>query len=129
MADESNIIDENIDVRNEDITEDIEEGQTEVSADGGRDYLEETSAEMAAPVDNRDIGRDVEATAEGGRGWGYTAIALSIISLFILPVLFGAAGIVLGFVARRRGAEGLGATAIGIGAVAIIIGLFILPFV
>jgi hypothetical protein len=35
---------------------------------------------------------------------------------------------VLGFVARRRGAEGLGAWAIGIGAISIILGMFILPF-
>jgi hypothetical protein len=59
---------------------------------------------------------------------GTLALALAILSLFVLPILFGAAGIVLGFVARRRGAIGLGAWAIGIGAVSIVIGIFILPF-
>lgn len=94
---------------------------------------EETAAEIAAPVPlNR--GRDRQDTdqttdrAAGGAGLGTLALALSILSLFVLPILFGAAGIVLGFVARRRGAEGLGAWAIGIGAVSIIIGIFILPF-
>jgi hypothetical protein len=59
---------------------------------------------------------------------GYAAIALSILSLFVMPILFGAVGIVLGFMARRRGAEGLGAWAIGIGAISLVIGIFILPF-
>ena len=40
----------------------------------------------------------------------------------------GAAGIIIGFIARRRGATGLGAWAIGIGAVSIIVGIFILQF-
>ncbi|MEG9297268.1 DUF4190 domain-containing protein [Mangrovibacillus sp. Mu-81] len=93
-------------------------------------FSEETAAEIAAPVN---ISRDFEDDTEeekttSGRVLGYSALALSILSLFILPVIMGAAGIVLGFVARRRGAETLGAWAIGIGAVSIIIGLFVLPF-
>ena len=93
-------------------------------------YREETAAEIAAPVS---FGRrrgydDLRERAEGGSGTGFAALALSIVSLFVMPILFGAVGIVLGFIARRRGAEGLGAWAIGIGAVSIIIGIFILPF-
>lgn len=98
-------------------------------------YLEETSAEMAAPVP---LGRGLyagnetntgnETNAGAGRGIGFAAIILSILSLFVSPILFGAAGIVLGFIARRRGAQGLGSWAIGIGAVSIILGMFILPF-
>ncbi len=100
-----------------------------------RKQQEETAAEIAAPVPvvrNSQQGQNTNATGgaavTGGTGLGTVAIALSILSLFVLPILFGAAGIVLGFVARRRGAEGLGAWAIGIGAVSIIIGIFILPF-
>jgi hypothetical protein len=94
------------------------------------EYNEESAAEIAAPVplvrgrdqvDNRE-------RAAGGTGMGTLALALSILSLFVLPILFGAAGIVLGFVARSRGATGLGAWAIGIGALSIIVGIFILPF-
>lgn len=94
------------------------------------EFREETAAEIAAPVPivRRRGYDDIRGRTEGGTGTGYVALALSILSLFVFPILFGAAGIVLGFVARRRGAEGLGAWAIGIGAVSIIIGIFILPF-
>ncbi|MED4204429.1 hypothetical protein P4634_10595 [Neobacillus mesonae] len=95
-----------------------------------RTYQEETAAEIAAPVPViRDRARDDNRErAAGGAGLGTVALALSILSLFVLPILFGAAGIVLGIIARNRGANSLGAWAIGIGAVSIIIGIFILPF-
>ena len=92
------------------------------------EYREETAAEIAAPVPViRRRGRD-DLRAEGGTSTGFVALALAILSLFVMPILLGAAGIVLGFIARRRGAEGLGAWAIGIGAVSMIIGIFIIPF-
>jgi hypothetical protein len=95
-------------------------------------YKEETAAEIAAPVplirkkEQGQSGQQQKAAA--GTGIGTLALALSILSLFVLPILFGAAGIVLGFVAKRRGASGLGTWAIGIGAISIVIGIFILPF-
>lgn len=98
------------------------------------DYQTETAAEVAAPVN---MGRSYQAAdteanqgerAGEGRGIGFLALALSIISLFILPVILGAAGIIVGFIARRRGARGTGAWAIGIGVVSIILGIFIMPF-
>ncbi|WML25569.1 DUF4190 domain-containing protein [Neobacillus sp. OS1-33] len=93
-------------------------------------YKEETAAEIAAPVPliRRREQSDEREKAAGGTGLGTLALVLSILSLFVMPILFGAAGIVLGFVARRRGANGLGAWAIGIGAISIVIGIFILPF-
>lgn len=99
--------------------------------EGNADYREETAAEIAAPVRlGRDRAQENNYTeaATGGRGIGIAALVLSILSLFVMPILFGAAGIVLGFIARRRGAEGLGNWAIGLGAVSIIVGLFIVPF-
>ncbi|MEH7443081.1 DUF4190 domain-containing protein [Bacillus sp. JJ1122] len=89
-------------------------------------YREETAAEIAAPAPLVRRGSD-EETETGGRGLAYSALALSILSLFILPVLFGAAGIILGFMARRRGSA-IGSWAIGIGVISILIGIFILPF-
>ncbi|MEW8987757.1 MAG: DUF4190 domain-containing protein, partial [Bacillus sp. (in: firmicutes)] len=70
----------------------------------------------------------VGETMKSGTGIGFAAIIVSILSLFVAPILFGAVGIVLGFIARRRGATGLGSWAIGIGAISIIVGMFILPF-
>lgn len=107
----------------EDIPEDSEDSSS---------YREETAAEIAAPVS---LGRrrsfdDLKGRAKGGAGTGtgYLALALSILSLFVMPILFGAAGIVLGFIARAKGADGIGAWAIGIGIVSIILGIFIIPF-
>ncbi|MGE6259028.1 hypothetical protein ACQKCU_14150 [Heyndrickxia sporothermodurans] len=96
-----------------------------------RDYHEETAAEIAAPVSldrERDEDRDPEHAHVSGKVIGWSALVLSVLSLFFLPVLLGAAGIILGFVARRRNAETLGAWSIGIGVVSIIIGIFVLPF-
>ncbi|MBW3114314.1 MULTISPECIES: DUF4190 domain-containing protein [Bacillaceae] len=120
---ELNSVDRNL----QDIDVYYDNPETDVDRD---DYREETAAEIAAPMNvSRDFENDaVEDTTTSGRVLGYSALALSILSLFILPVIMGAAGIVLGFVARRRGAEMLGAWAIGIGAVSIIVGLFVLPF-
>ncbi|MDQ0231625.1 DUF4190 domain-containing protein [Metabacillus malikii] len=95
----------------------------------------ESAAEIAAPVNlRREVIRNKsdsnmgESTATEGKGIGFLALALSIISLFILPVILGAAGVIVGFIARRRGATGTGAWAIGIGIVSIILGMFIMPF-
>ncbi|WGG44246.1 DUF4190 domain-containing protein [Rossellomorea sp. DA94] len=120
---ELNSVDRNL----QDIDVYYDNPETDVSRD---DYREETAAEIAAPMNvSRDFEDDTaEDATTSGRVLGYSALALSILSLFILPVIMGAAGIVLGFVARRRGAEMLGAWAIGIGAVSIIVGLFVLPF-
>lgn len=119
-----------------DLRKDVEARDYRPSADVDNDvpndpsgYGEETAAEIAAPVSfERNRTADNRQAALAGSGIGYLALALSIISLFVMPVLLGAAGIIVGFFARRRGAEGLGAWAIGIGAVSMIIGLFITPF-
>jgi len=100
--------------------------------DNHHDFHEETAAEIATPVnmnhyeDTDENHRDDVNT--GGRVIGWAALALSIISLFVLPVILGAAAVILGFVARHKGAGTLGAWSIGIGVVSIIIGIFVLPF-
>lgn len=101
------------------------------------DFSEETAAEVAPGIgylgrgESADRPRTFDRPTEegtGGRVMGAIALALSILSLFYSPVLFGAAGIIIGFMARRRGANGLGNWAMGIGVVSLIIGLFIAPF-
>ena len=46
----------------------------------------------------------------------------------MLPVLLGACGIIVGYIARRRGAGALGGWAMGIGIVSLVLGIFITPF-
>ncbi|MFS0655297.1 cell division protein CrgA [Bacillus sp. 179-C3.3 HS] len=104
---------------------------TNFSNDDG--YLEETAAEIAEPYqasrDREDRrGRDRVGDESGSKGLGYTALAIAIISLFVFPVLLGVTAIVVGYMARRKGAQGLGAWSIGIGIVSVILGIFITPF-
>lgn len=95
------------------------------------DRDEETAAELTADdMDTRinevDDG-DNDLNVNSPLGW--TAIALSIISFFWLPIILGAAGIIVGFMARNRGSTMLGYTAIAAGVLSIIISLFARPFV
>lgn len=105
----------------------VEEHSQEMIADREESYHEEAAAEIAAPVTPAFRRRSAKESTTEGRGLAYSALALSILSLFILPVLLGAAGIVLGFIARRRGSA-IGNWAIGIGTIAILVGILILPF-
>ncbi|WP_222599148.1 DUF4190 domain-containing protein [Aquibacillus kalidii] len=70
-----------------------------------------------------------EMKSEVKTGFGWLAVILSLLSFFVWPVIMGAAGIIFGFVAKRRGADTLGNTAIIAGAISIIITMFIAPFV
>ncbi|NEU30719.1 DUF4190 domain-containing protein [bacterium LRH843] len=93
------------------------------------DFREETAAEFAArPNDAIRGDRDVDRDVTSGRGIGTFALVLSILSLFFLPVLLGAAGIIVGFISRANGAKALGNWAIGIGVISIIMTLFFSPF-
>jgi len=98
------------------------------------EYREETAADFAAPKPRSNRARQtnepyaIAGDETGGRGLGITALIVSILSLFIWPVLMGIAGIIIGFIARGKGAKSLGTWAIIIGALSIVIGIFILPF-
>ncbi|WP_085523349.1 hypothetical protein [Tuberibacillus sp. Marseille-P3662] len=99
------------------------------TTDGEEKYLEETAAEPAGDerlMNHKAVGPTNMDQAEG-TGMGWLALALSIVALFFLPVIMGAAGIIIGFIARRQGAGALGGWAIGIGAAAILITLFAAP--
>jgi len=91
---------------------------------------EETAAELTAQdiddsvTDDEDADFDIQVNSVVG----WVAIALSVISFFWLPILFGAAGIITGFMARNRNANVLGNIAIAGGAIAIILSLFVTPF-
>lgn len=91
---------------------------------------EEYAAEITANDYNKDLNEEgLENEAETNTAYGWIGIALSIIAFFMWPIIMGGAGIILGFVSRSRGADTLGNIAIVAGATAIVITLFILPFV
>lgn len=70
--------------------------------------------------------RDVEDQVGSIPGW--IGLALSVLSFFMMPIILGGAAIIVGFIARNRGAVWLGNTAIAIGVISIIVRLFFLPF-
>ena len=75
---------------------------------GTEGFQEETAAEIAPPISGYQQGTGTREDSEmkaGSTGMGLMAIALSILSLFVFPVLLGITGMVLGFIARSRGAE------------------------
>src|SRR5699024_7698649 len=79
---------------------------------GSRD--EETASELAADNITED-NDDRDAGIQTNNAVGWVALALAIISFFIMPIVLGVAAIIVGFVARARHAEWLGNTAIAIG--------------
>lgn len=100
------------------------------------DYSEET-AEEAAPLDGIDQDRDrsrIDHDDRGsdwtshGVGYGILSLVLSIVAFFFLPVVMGAAGIIIGFIARSKGAGAWGGWGIGVGIAALVFRLFAAPF-
>lgn len=110
-----------------------EDAEYEDPAKQNRAYREETAAEVAPNMGR--VHRDdqvqrverMEEKEEGSTGLGWTALVLSIISLFVFPVLLGTVGIITGFMAFRRNSRALGAWAMIIGAFSILISLFLAP--
>lgn len=99
------------------------------TADSKRDD-EEFAAEMTADDVGDTIRNDENSEgAQANSAFGWVALALSIISFFVMPIILGGAGIIVGFISRNRDAETLGNTAIIAGAASILITLFVLPYV
>lgn len=57
----------------------------------------------------------------------YASIILGILAFFTAPVIFGAAAIILGFLARRSKEAKAGGIGIAIGLIAMLLGLIIYP--
>ena len=66
---------------------------------------------------------------EVSHAYGWVALVLSILSFFMFPIFLGAAGIVVGFMARNRHSEWLGNIAIAAGIISIILSFFLIPYV
>src|SRR5699024_12254522 len=90
------------------------------------DYQTEAANEMTE-ADLDTVNEDSEHDPDISSVYGWIDIALSVIAFFVAPILFEAAGIIVGFVSRVIGARGLGSNALGIGIVAPIVGFLLVP--
>ena len=108
------------------IENDLDQHQNAFS-DVGRD--EETASEITG-FDNDILDRDddIDVDNQVGNIPGWIGLALAVLSFFMMPIIFGAAAIIVGFFARSRDANWLGNTAIVLGAISIIVRLFFIPF-
>jgi len=96
----------------------------------GADFAYGLPTAPVQPAATRHDVRDVESevnkqTASYPLGW--VALIFAIASWFVWPMLLGATAAVLGYMAYRRGARGLGGWAIAIGLVAVALNLVIVP--
>lgn len=92
-------------------------------------YHEEIAAEMIrTPYRRYEEGANKRKKGNMSRVIGFTALFLSVLSFFIAPFVCGIFAIVLGFIAQRKGEISIGAWAIGISALSIILAIFIIPF-
>jgi hypothetical protein len=87
---------------------------------------EEYATELAEPMGQLS---EFDGIAEPiNRTWGWSALVVSILSLFILPVIFGSAGVVLGIIAYFRGNRMLGGWSIAISFISIFTSLVLVPY-
>src|SRR5690625_2243116 len=91
-------------------------------------FHEETSTELMDDNVNFNTREDDNDQFATGSVMGWIGIALSVLSFFMIPILFAGAGIILGIIARMREANTLGYTAIAVGVVSLIVRLFFAPF-
>jgi hypothetical protein len=91
---------------------------------------EEYAEEAIQPNEVKFKERESNMTEKVEAGWGWAALILSLIALFnIWPLVMGIAGIVVGVMAKRRGADTLGNIAIVAGIAAIVFHLIIDAFI
>jgi hypothetical protein len=88
---------------------------------------EEFSAELM--VEEEDELERKDSHHEPVTVYGWIGIILSVLSFFAMPLILGAAGIILGFISRNRGANTLGNIAIIAGAVSVLFSVFLWPFI
>ncbi|MBT9253520.1 MAG: hypothetical protein KM296_07505 [Brockia lithotrophica] len=90
---------------------------------------EEFAAEMAPRAEAGTAFPAEERREEAGFGLGALALALSLLSLFFAPYLLGAGGVLLGYLAYHQGSRSLGAWAMGLGLVSIVVAFFLGPMI
>ncbi|EIT85187.1 hypothetical protein A374_10605 [Fictibacillus macauensis ZFHKF-1] len=67
-------------------------------------------------------------SVHAGKVWAMFAVISSVLSLFIVPIVFGLIGIVCGIVGAKRGSAVAGYTGVGIGLASIIMSILLAPF-
>lgn len=91
------------------------------------DYKEEYAAEVAPQRIDYDYAdkddKDVVKSSAAGSTAGFIALALSILSLFTFPTLFGLVSVLLGIYAYNRGATVTGGIAAVVGGIAALIAI------
>jgi hypothetical protein len=98
-------------------------------------FNEEIGADFAygMPVTGKDEGVRKHSSAveedrsASGSAVGWVALVFAIASWLIWPMLMGITSVVLGFIAYRQGAKGLGGWSIALGLVAIVIRMIAAP--
>lgn len=94
-------------------------------------YDEEYAQEFAADYAPQALTPDPETAnknmEKAQTGFGWFAVVIAIASLFILPIFLSVGAVIVGFIAKGKGADTLGNTAIIIGALSFVITLFIVP--
>jgi hypothetical protein len=68
------------------------------------------------------------AVTAGSRTVGYAGLLISLLSLFVWPVILGPAAVVLGIMAYRGGSRGLGTWSIGIGLLSFAAYFLLIPY-
>lgn len=92
-------------------------------------YHEEIAAEMIrSPYKRYEDRANNREKGNLSKLIGFAALFLSVLSFFVAPFACGVIAIVLGFVAQRKGEITIGAWAIGISALSIILAIFIIPY-
>lgn len=90
---------------------------------------EEFAQELTANDFNQQVPSETEKSETGTKtAFGWFAVIASISSFFLMPIFLSVIGIIIGFVAKSRGADTLGNTAIIAGVLSLTITLFIVPF-
>lgn len=93
----------------------------------GETYEEEFAAETAAvPIHKTMKPKEQETTMQKDvkAGMGWIGLSVAILSFFFAPLILGAAGIILGIISKRRGADTLGNMAIIISVISIAFSIF-----
>lgn len=86
------------------------------------------AAHWGPRIDGENRAEDEDGQARGeGYGWGIVGLVLSFVGIFIWPVVFASAGIIVGYIAFRNGARAMGTWSMVIGAFALLMALFMLP--